>query len=712
MPPLPGFTDNPLKTRADVVHAAKAIVRPLVQYTSPGCAYVRLPVTSGTLYDDRAARLEGFARPLWVTGSLLASGDCDEELLVRVITGLSNGTDPGHSEYWGDIEDNDQRMVETEPIAFTLLSSPRHLLWDRLEDRVRSNVARWFLQLNGKQMPRVNWLWFRVFTNLVLLKLCEIDDLSLRKQMDTDLEELDTFYLLDGWSSDGLWRSSKNDDDEWLLLQQTGRVHSIKPDRCVDYYSGSFAIQFSQLLYIRLAGDIDPLRTSRYQKQAREFGSQIWRYFDEQGASIPFGRSMIYRFCCGAFFASLAVAGVSDMPTPLHRPGGVKGFLLRHLRWWARNSSDIFHLDGTLNLGWIYPNMYLTEDYNSPQSVYWALKSFVAIMLPSDEPFWADHEQAYPQLESTQTVAMLHAPRQVICNTPKGHHFLLSSAQFTSLHWKGAAAKYSKFAYSSAFGFSVPTGQATLQQLAPDNMLALSRDGTQTWAVKWKCREPRFGVCKVHSSESHMAEELPTMQVVWYPWDDRSVSVTTTLIPPSRRWPDWHIRVHRIRIEKDGLGTLFTAEGGFAINGELKDSERWLQAIDANILDQVDLKDDLQGYTSNANSAVTFSNTRVSGITGLVLESPSAADVRQTVSVLKPEANTNIMSPRSLLPLMKHQVTGLKRGDELVLCTRVFAIVDDAIQPSKPNGHRWKAWQDGPSLGSSLGDLEEFIDLP
>ncbi|CAH0052235.1 unnamed protein product [Clonostachys solani] len=588
MPPLPGFTGNPLKTRADVVYAAKAIISPLVQYTSPGCAYVRLPVTSGTLYDDRAARLEGFARPLWVTGSLLASGDCCEELLARVIAGLSNGTDPKHAEYWGDIGDNDQRMVETEPIAFTLLSSPRHLLWDRLEDSVRSNVARWFLQLNGKQIPRVNWLWFRVFTNLVLLKLCEVDDLSVCPQMDLDLEELDSFYLQDGWSSDGLWRSPKDDDDEWLLFQQTGRVHSIKPDR----------------------------------------------------------------------------------------------------------------------------NMYLTEDYNSPQSVYWALKSFVAIMLPSSEPFWAEDEQPYPQLDPAQTVAFLHAPRQLLCNASKGHHFLLSSAQFTSLYWKGAAAKYSKFAYSSAFGFSVPTGQATLQQLAPDNMLALSRDGTQTWATKWKCHEPTFRVCKVHSSVSHMAEELQAMQVLWYPWDDRSVSVTTTLIPPSRRWPDWHIRVHRIRVEKNGPGALYTAEGGFAINGELKNSGQWLQTINPNILDHIDHGHDLQGYVSDTDSAVVFSDTRVSGITGLVLESPSTAGVRQTAAVLRPEANTNIMSARSLLPLVEHEVTSLKQGDELLLCTRVFAIVDDSVLPHRPNGHRWDAWQDRPGIGTSLDNLEDVIDLP
>ena len=46
-------------------------------------------------------------------------------------------------------------------------------------------------------------------------------------------------------------------------------------------------------------------------------------------------------------------------------------------------------------------------------------------------------------------------------------------------------AKYGKFAYSSAFGFSVPTGALDLQQHAPDSMLALSDDGHgERWVVR------------------------------------------------------------------------------------------------------------------------------------------------------------------------------------------------------------------------------------
>ena len=46
-------------------------------------------------------------------------------------------------------------------------------------------------------------------------------------------------------------------------------------------------------------------------------------------------------------------------------------------------------------------------------------------------------------------------------------------------------AKYGKLAYSSAFGFSVPTGAYGLQQHAPDSTLALSDDGNgERWSVR------------------------------------------------------------------------------------------------------------------------------------------------------------------------------------------------------------------------------------
>ena len=76
---------------------------------------------------------------------------------------------------------------------------------------------------------------------------------------------------------------------------------------------------------------------------------------EHTGAAIPFGRSLTYRFACGGFFAALAVAEVPDMPTPVSSASEVKGFLLRHLRWLAEHSDDIFYPDGTMNIGYLYP---------------------------------------------------------------------------------------------------------------------------------------------------------------------------------------------------------------------------------------------------------------------------------------------------------------------------------------------------------------------
>lgn len=355
MPPLAGFSNNPFESRDDVVRATEALLKPLVQYFSPAKARVKIPVATGTHFDETAAQLEGFARPLWAVGALLMSGSPDWNLTQPWIDGFEAGVDPNHPEYWGAIEDYDQRMVEAEMISFALLAAPRHILWERLNAKTQQNLIQWLSRLNEKKVHPANWLWFRVFANLALSRVCGVDAPEPESQIEADLKTLDTFYITDGWSSDGLWRMPESDDEEYEIYNMTGRANTVPGGRNACFYSGSFAIQFSQLLYVRFAADRDPSRTEMYLQQAREFGAGFWRFFDSEGAVVPFGRSLTYRFATAGFFAALAVADVPNMPEPLSSPGKIKGFLLRHLRWWAQNSENIFYPDGTMNLGWAYP---------------------------------------------------------------------------------------------------------------------------------------------------------------------------------------------------------------------------------------------------------------------------------------------------------------------------------------------------------------------
>ncbi|KAJ0426613.1 hypothetical protein BJY00DRAFT_322829 [Aspergillus carlsbadensis] len=676
MPPLLGFSDNPFQSRADVIRAARSLLTPLQPYLSKCKARLRVPHETGTHFDETASQLEGFARPLWAIISLIKGGeDKDSELLSQATSGLEAGTDPQHLEYWGEISHNDQRMVEAEVIAFALLAT-KGSLWRRLSQSARENLRRWLEGINEKEMPRANWLWFRVFVNLALLRVCGYDceqkEMELKKQMQKDLAVLDEFYIGDGWSGDGKWRTEEEDQEEYELYKKSGRAYMLRKSRNADYYSGSFAIQFSQLLYVRFAGELDPERTEKYCQRARDFGPGFCRFFDADGAVIPFGRSLVYRFACVGFFAALAFANVPDMPEPLASPGATKGYLLRHMRWWARHSDGIFHSDGVLNLGWTYPQMYLTEDYNSPQSVYWALKTFIIIGLPASDQFWQEPETSYQSPALDTALRVLPAPRQIICNHPAGnHHFLISLAQYIAIPFKGVVAKYSKFAYSSSFGFSVPCGSQGLGQLAPDNALALSRDGMQSWATKYRCAEPEFKTATVHGIKSAV---VPAATVTWWPWADRDVVVETTIIPPTTRWPDWHVRIHRITVPRK-VGKVFTAEGGFAIHGRHKKATLSLHAISLADLDQacdvgvpegiLELEDD------KTRSILILSEQGASGI------ATNRSGFSQ-VSALKPEPNTNLMRQRTLIPLIEHEVDNIDPDCRLTLVTKVFAISKDA----------------------------------
>ncbi|KAJ6003099.1 hypothetical protein N7451_005646 [Penicillium sp. IBT 35674x] len=655
MPPLSGFSDNQFCDRKDVLLATQALVGALTPYFSSGKARVQLPIHSGAHFDEAAAQLEGFARPIWAIAAAVANPANEitpdiADYCDRLVTGLANGVNPEHPEYWGAVGDWDQRMVEAEPISFALLIAPRRF-YETLSATSRRHLSDWLFGLNGKVMPVNNWRWFRVFSNLALCRVCGVPFEVIRDYIDADFAVLDQFEIGDGWSADGIWRADESPAQEAYSRQ-------------ADYYSGSFAIQFSQLLYCIIAAETDPDRVVRYRQQAKDFARQFWRYFDKDGAAIPFGRSLTYRFATAAFYSAFALAQCcdSDRYTSV---GFVKGMLFRHLRWWARHSRDIFATDGTLNIGYTYPNMFMCEDYNSPQSPYWAMKSFVVLALQDNEEFWAEAEISHPLAASnshsrTAGVELVHPPLQILCNQPEGqHHFMLSGGQFCKWPLKATQAKYSKFAYSSAFGFSVPTG-GVLTQIAPDSTLALSRDAGESWTTRWETTgNPRS------MTLSFGGAEVQCLQSVWRPWKVGDIEIETTLIPPSDFYPDWHVRIHRIRNLKwesaDSI-KLNTVEGGFAV--QAKRPRQMSQLTE-------DWKSTSKhgGVSENNDSSLVFSDAGICGVKNLLSEGASAAEGK----ILKSDPNTNLMEPKTLIPTVQHNIE-IRPGLDATIASGVFAI--------------------------------------
>lgn len=395
-----------------------------------------------------------------------------------------------------------------------------------------------------------------------------------------------------------------------------------------------------------------------------------------------------------------------ELPAPLNDWGTVKGLLSRHLRWWSARP-DIFNVDGTLTIGYSYPNMYLSEDYNSPQSPYWAMKSFVVLGLSPEHPFWVADEKTLPA--DNQLSVPVPPPMQIICHTAH-HHFLLSSGQFCPWPLKATEAKYGKFAYSSHFGFSVPTG-ALIQQIAPDSTLALSKDDGDTWRVPWKVQDFRTGTVYLKRGPRSL-EELPTIRSTWKPWKDANIEVHTLLVSPSRRWPEWHVRVHRFK----NLGTvelkIQTVQGGFAIQGREHEfggilpphTDQHYQEESA-IFSRRGGSSFPQGTQETERSALICSDAGSSGITSLITPNMHIQSING--QVLKPDSNTNLLWQRTLIPTIRGTVT-IPGGTSTELQSAIFAIARrDGSETKYETLTLRDRWKDAPR-----STLSELVGLP
>jgi hypothetical protein len=68
------------------------------------------------------------------------------------------------------------------------------------------------------------------------------------------------------------------------------------------------------------------------------------------------------------------------------------------------------------------------EDYNSPQSPYWALKAFLPLILPSSHLLWQAKEEPYPS-QLLQEPYRISRPWMQVFSHAAGHTFVLSAGQ-------------------------------------------------------------------------------------------------------------------------------------------------------------------------------------------------------------------------------------------------------------------------------------------
>ncbi|MCP2321857.1 hypothetical protein HDA40_000364 [Hamadaea flava] len=479
--------------------ALLAVVSPATRTAALGPD--RQPVHA-TNHDPGATWFELVARPLWGLAASAAGGLRADVQWDELRNSLTAAVDPAHPWYIGPPPDLDQRVVESAAVGYALAVAP-HELWEPLTGRQRDHLRDWLSVAANATPVDNNWHFFPV---LAATGLRAVGVQVEEARVSAHLDRLEEFAIADGWYADG----------PGLPARSAPR----------DYYV-PFGFHFYGLLLASLDA-VDPARAARFRSRAAEFAQQFQHWFADDGAGLPFGRSLGYRLAQGSFWPVLAAA---DQPAlPWDR---VRGLAQRHLDWWWRQ--PIAAEDGGLTVGYAYPNTGVVEQYLAGGSPYWGTKFFSALAAPADHPFWT----AAPAALSQERVTVQPAPVMVLNRSADGDVVALNGQHAPLWNARGGAAKYAKFAYSTLAGISVPTGGADLENSAFDSALGLSDDD-----VHWRTRT---------SGSSSL--DGSAVVVDWEPWPDVTVS--------SRLWfdGDAHVREHRIVTGR----TLHIAEGGFCV---------------------------------------------------------------------------------------------------------------------------------------------------
>ncbi len=474
---------------------------PLKGFCTKGCAGVKCGSTSAK-YSEQVALLEAFARPLWGLAPLWGGGGSIEGFDRIYLEGIINGTNPEHEEYWGEIGPHEQRLVEAAPLGLALILAPEKV-WEPLNTVQRERFVRWLWRVNEVGCPDNNWNFFSVLVNLGLKNVGERYD---RGKIENALSRVEKYYKGDGWYSDG-------------ATEQT------------DYYIG-FAIHFYSLIYAKVMEKDDPARSRIFKERAMLFAKDFIYWFSEDGSAIAFGRSLTYRFAQACFWSACVFAGIEPFSL-----GVMKGIIVRHMEYWLKQ--PIFDNGGVLSIGYAYPNLNMSEEYNAFGSPYWALKIFLILALDDEHEFFKAQPCPLPELEPLHTVKSA----KTVIQRMNGYAVALTSGQWVEWNTMHVAEKYSKFAYSSKYAFCVPRTYAKLEGAGSDSMLVFVKDGM--CFVRRKC----------------IAAEVRDDGSIWSRWSPFGGVVVETLLTPTE---SGHVRRHTVTSDEE----CTAYDCSFASNGD------------------------------------------------------------------------------------------------------------------------------------------------
>jgi len=381
------------------------------------------------------------------------------------VKGIIRGTDPDDPAYWGP---TGRYGAFGNQIAQAIMYCPEYY-WEPLSEAQKKRLADWLTALARGVGFECNCWYFNTAAVPVLERYGYPYDYEY---ITEKMERLLNWYSGSGFFIDG-----------W--------------NRSYDYYN-FWGFQMFNLFHYSYT---DPWRKKfgrSIRKSTTAFMESFPLFFGSDGAPIPFGRSLSYRWAAACPVGYAEAAGLGTLPPGMERR--IASGCLKH--FWDNGAMSE---NGLLQVGWYGPNAMVGENYLHRGAPYWASVGFSPLLLPADHPFWTETEQPMPADHSDKVKVVPGAQFVLRTHKRRGEARLypVGSPRFYRPEWD-TGNKYYQHAYSSALGF-VATGAGESVELAA------GRSGVSADNKNWSYRhQPTPGFLSSYHNNSLYGADLGT----------------------------------------------------------------------------------------------------------------------------------------------------------------------------------------------------------
>lgn len=475
------------------------------------------------------AMLENFCRPFWGIAPILAEGEkitlnVDGESvdvfeymrdILRSGFDKENGWEK-YKEYFGQYSYENQNITEIAGLMIGIWFA-RKQLWEPLEKQDKDNFAQAIYDMAlvafDHSWPN-NHYWFPLFSVTVLKRLGYTFP-ETERMLDEGLAFLDSLYLGDGWYADGAF----------------GRF---------DYYE-AWSLHAYPLLWTLIADDSFTdyqKHKADYVSRTNEFLDFYTHWFDKDGAQVAFGRSLSYRFAASCIFPMAVMAGCDIDPSLAGR------VLSKNIEFFKNNVK--LEDDGVLPEGYLYKAPGVIEGYTSDGGAYWCCKSFLALMIEAEHPFWQIEDVKIPAEKEEFSVRPKPDNINLIFTGSNGLVTMYNNTsqyyqnKTHSAHFGNVRDWYGKFAYNSACGFGCSTPDVT----SLDSMIGLETTDRGMLSHRIGFDDLGYDGEFLHSVQTPFA-------------NDEDTTIETWILPMGVS----HVRIHKVKLSRP----YFVKEGGFSL---------------------------------------------------------------------------------------------------------------------------------------------------